>query len=607
MNNRMKMKLLVLLDVFIIMVSVYSAYLMRFQGEIPERYVSQIYIFISVYVIVGIFIKYLLRFYRRMWQYAGIQELVSIFYAVTISFIISILITLLITGLRIPWSVAFHSYETNLLLIGATRLLWRIVKSKKNTSSSATEKNVLIIGAGTNAKYIIQELHIHKWSGMKPVVLIDDDPNKHGMQILGIVVYGGRDLIQEAVNKFNIEEIIIAMPSAQRSEISKMIEICKQTKASIKIIPKINDLISGKVSLNEIRNVELEDLLGREPIQSDVQAIASYGENKVILVTGAGGSIGSELCRQIAQIRPQQLILLGHGENSIYRIEMELLRLYPDLTLHTVIADVQDQNRINQVFEMYRPQVVFHAAAHKHVPLMEKNPSEAIKNNVLGTKHVAQAANRFDTERFVLISTDKAVNPSSVMGVTKRIAEMIILSMNIQSKTIYTAVRFGNVIGSNGSVIPKFKEQIQRGGPVTVTHPEMTRYFMTIPEAVQLVIQAGAYAKGGEIFILDMGKPVRILDLALDLIQFSGFEPHQDIEIVFTGIRQGEKLHEELLTNEEGIQSTKHNHIFVCEPTQINYTNLEYELKSLEKILGEDQESVRALIQRIVPSFKGVS
>ncbi|WP_311198838.1 polysaccharide biosynthesis protein [Paenibacillus hexagrammi] len=422
----------------------------------------------------------------------------------------------------------------------------------------------------------------------------------------GLPVLGDRNEIIRVVNQYQIDEIIIAMPSVPKKEISSIIDICKHTKAKLKIIPKLHDLIEGKVTINAIRNVEVEDLLGREPVKIDLVGIADYVEDKVVLITGAGGSIGSELCRQVAPFNPSKLVILGHGENSIYLIEKELNRMFPDLHIEPVIADVQDKARMEEIFRIYQPKVIFHAAAHKHVPLMERNPAEAIKNNVFGTKNVAECAHQFHAERFVLVSTDKAVNPTSIMGATKRIAELVIQSLDRFSETKFVAVRFGNVLGSRGSVIPHFKEQIARGGPVTVTHPEMIRYFMTIPEAVQLVIQAGAFAAGGEIFILDMGAPVKIVDLATDLIRLSGFEPGVDIDIEFSGIRPGEKLYEELLLNEEIIENTRHNRIFVGSPLKISQSELEMEIKRLEKAVGEESGIVRSAVKHLVPNFSNV-
>ncbi len=607
MTYQLKMRMLVIIDAFIIAVSVFLSYYFRFQGNIPEANVRQMVIFIIFYLTIGLLIMRMMKLYNRIWQYASIYEMLAIFKAVTIGCVITYILTTLISGRMVPLSVILLTYETNLLLMGAVRFIWRILKGNVKTDLTQKNTNIMVIGAGNCATFIIKELAVNKASGMKAVVLIDDDRNKHQMHVHGIPVHGGRNLIHEAAIKYDIDEIIIAIPSAPRAEIQQLIDICKQTKAKLKIIPKLNDFITGKVTLKEIRDVDVEDLLGRDPIQVDLQGIANYVEHKTVLVTGAGGSIGSELCRQLAPFHPKQLLLLGHGENSIYRIEMELLRLFPTLPLETIIADIQDEARINQVFEMYRPDVVFHAAAHKHVPMMERNPAEAIKNNVWGTRNVARAADRYLTERFVLISSDKAVNPTSIMGATKRIAEMVISAMNEQSQTRYVAVRFGNVLGSNGSVIPRFKEQISYGGPVTVTHPEMTRYFMTIPEAVQLVIQAGSYARGGELFILDMGNPVKIVDLARDLIRFSGFEPDEDIAIVYTGIRPGEKLYEELLTDAEGISSTLHNRIFIGQPEKVDSQQLETELHQLEQALVEDESILRERINTIINSNQGSS
>ncbi|MFS0836749.1 nucleoside-diphosphate sugar epimerase/dehydratase [Paenibacillus sp. 1P03SA] len=516
---------------------------------------------------------------------------------------ISYLFVYIVTGKTIPISVFIGAIQSNLFLTGGVRFAWRMFTDHYQRKKEHQNK-ALIIGAGDCGSIIAKELKQNQASIMTPVAFIDDDPRKQKSQIYGIPVVGNRQSIIDTVNKYEIHDIIIAIPSASKKELSAIIEICKATKANLKIIPILNDLISGKVSIKEIRDVEVEDLLGREPIKTDLKDIANYVEQKTVLITGAGGSIGSELCRQIAPFHPSKLLLLGHGENSIYTIEMELRSKFPELPIETLIADVQDRERIDLIFQRYGPQVVFHAAAHKHVPLMERNPSEAIKNNVFGTKNVAECADRYGAERFVLISTDKAVNPTSVMGTTKRIAEMLVQSLNTNSNTLFAAVRFGNVLGSRGSVIPRFKQQIKNGGPVTVTHPEMIRYFMTIPEAVQLVIQAGALAKGGEVFILDMGAPVKIYDLARDLIRLSGFEPEVDIRIEYSGIRPGEKLFEELLTDEEGISSTKHNRIFIGKPSSLQRSLLEFEIKKLEGVLKEEAEVICGVLQDIVPTFR---
>ncbi|WP_240489181.1 polysaccharide biosynthesis protein [Cohnella thermotolerans] len=410
----------------------------------------------------------------------------------------------------------------------------------------------LIYGAGDCGILVARELLSPTMNDRKLIGFIDDDPHKHKLTAYNLPVLGDRKAIASIVSEFEVKEIIIAIPSAPKTVTSEIINLCISTGAKVRIIPGISDMLNGRISFSTIRDVDVEDLLGRDQVKTDLVGIAEYVQDKVVLVTGAGGSIGSELCRQIAPFQPSKLLLLGHGENSIYNIEMELKSTHPHLHIEPIIADIQDRARIETIFALHRPRVVFHAAAHKHVPLMEKNPSEAVKNNVFGTQNVADCSDQYGVERFVLISSDKAVNPTSVMGATKRIAEMYVQSLNARSNTKFASVRFGNVLGSRGSVIPLFKKQIAKGGPITVTHPDMVRYFMTIPEAVQLVIQAGAMSKGGEIFILDMGEPVRILKLAEDLIRLSGYEPYEDIDIEFTGIRNGEKLFEELLTAEEG-------------------------------------------------------
>lgn len=597
--------ILVLLDMILIWLSIVLAYLLRFDGQIPHSYWNQCIEYAAVSMLVGSASLFYFKMYKRVWEYASIGEVISIVKAVLVACTVSYLIMLVLHEPRIPFSVYIRVVENMVIIIGVSRFVWRVLRDKyykKNTN----KKKALIIGAGDCGIIIAKELKFNPSSPIYPVGFIDDDPSKFKHLVMGIPVMGSRNEIIRIAGNYQIDEIIIAMPSVSKIEISEIIDICKHTKAKMKIIPRINDLIEGRVTINAIRDVQVEDLLGRDPINVDLEGIANYVKDKVVLITGAGGSIGSELCRQIAPFQPSKLILLGHGENSIYGIEKEISRKFPDLKIEPVIADVQDLERIKDVFRIFQPKVVFHAAAHKHVPLMERNPAEAIKNNVFGTRNVAECAHQFKAERFVLISTDKAVNPTSVMGATKRIAELIIQSLDRVSQTKFVAVRFGNVLGSRGSVIPHFKEQIAFGGPVTVTHPEMVRYFMTIPEAVQLVIQAGAFAKGGEIFILDMGEPVKIVDLATDLIRLSGFEPGVDIEIKFTGMRPGEKLYEELLLNEEGIGSTTHDRIFVGSPSKISHSELAKEIARLEKIVCEEQGIVREAVKHLVPNFSNV-
>ncbi|GGD65695.1 polysaccharide biosynthesis protein [Paenibacillus nasutitermitis] len=556
---------------------------------------------------VGLFCTLRMKLHLRIWQYAGVSEMFSILSAALWTGLLPYAAVNILFGWNVPKLILLHHMMGMIFMMAGPRLLWRAFCDKFSTRRRKGSHRALIIGAGSCGTLIAKELLQNETVAVVPVGFIDDDPYKKQLSVYGLPVFGGRDDIPRITETEDIDEIIIALPSVSKSQISHIINICKSTKARLKIVPDLHELIQGQGAVRRVRDVSVEDLLGRDPIRTDLAHIANYVEGKTVLVTGAGGSIGSELCRQIAPFAPDKLLLLGHGENSIYLIEMELLNTFPDLRIETVIADVQDRKRLEDVFAKYRPQVVFHAAAHKHVPLMERNPSEAIKNNVFGTKNVAECADLFGAERFVFISTDKAVNPTSIMGTTKRIAEMFIQSLDKHSKTKYVAVRFGNVLGSRGSVIPRFKEQIAKGGPVTVTHPEMVRYFMTIPEAVQLVIQAGAFAKGGEIFILDMGKPVKIVDLATDLIRLSGYEPGIDIDIQFSGIREGEKLYEELLTNEEGLSSTVHDRIFIGKPMQINRTELEFEIRKLEQVLGQHPEQIRAVLKHLVPSYRNVS
>lgn len=433
--------------------------------------------------------------------------------------------------------------------------------------------------------------------------IIDDDKQKMGQFIQGIKVVGGRDKIIESADLYDIDEIFIAMPSAPRTEIRDILDICKETSCKLRSLPGMYQLVNGEVSVSKLRDVEVEDLLGREPIRVDLDSILSYVQNKVVMVTGGGGSIGSELCRQVASHKPAHLVIVDIYENNAYDIQQELLQNFPELKLTVLIASVRNTKRINSIFETYRPDIIYHAAAHKHVPLMEVSPNEAIKNNVFGTWKTAQAAALNGAEKFVMISTDKAVNPTNIMGASKRICEMIIQTFNKHYDTEFVAVRFGNVLGSNGSVIPLFKKQIAAGGPVTVTHPDIIRYFMTIPEAVSLVLQAGAYAKGGEIFILDMGEPVKILDLAKNLIRLSGYKLGEDIQIEFTGLRPGEKLYEELLMDEEGMQDTDNRLIHIGRPIQLDEREFFIQLKQLEDASKDEIADIRPLVAQIVPTY----
>ncbi|WP_139491596.1 polysaccharide biosynthesis protein [Brevibacillus dissolubilis] len=607
MNYKQRMLAFMPVDAGIVFLSVYISYLLRFDGDIPRQFLSGMpYVLASTFLITLVSFHFY-NLYSRVWQYAGIGELVSIIRAVTLGMLFNCLFHV---GLRfldvevvVPLSVFLMIWAMLIIGTGGSRFIWRIIHDSYQ-KKSVRQKRALIIGAGNAGAVVVREMRGSTQSEHFIVGLIDDDPRKLHLNVIGVPVIGSRDDIQRLVKEKDVDTIIIAIPSAPREEIAKIINICKETSAQIKIFPRVSDIILGNVSVNHIRDVNVEDLLGRDPVEVDLKGIADYVTDQVVLVTGAGGSIGSELTRQISPFRPKELLLLGHGENSIYSIEMELRNKFPQMKITSLIADIQDRRRMREIFATYGPSVVFHAAAHKHVPLMEANPLEAIKNNVYGTKNVAECAHEFSCSHFVMISTDKAVNPTSVMGVTKRIAEMIVQSLDKISNTKFVAVRFGNVLGSRGSVIPLFKKQIDAGGPVTVTHPDMIRYFMTIPEAVQLVIQAGALADGGEVFILDMGKPVKISDLARDLIRLSGLEPEKDIKIVYSGIRPGEKLFEEILTKEEGTQATQHNRIFVGKSSDLTYSGMQEMLKDLEAILNEKERIIP--VEEIKRTFKGI-
>ena len=600
---------LLLIDIILINIGYVLALYIRFEGVIEGQFLSYLDNFLNnaVYItIIKIIVFYYFKMYKTIWKYASINELINIVASIIVSNTM-VLSFLFIRQANLPRSIYIIISLIDMVLIGGLRFSFRVISRNDlpHLFSRGDQKRILIIGAGDAGVMVIKEYKNHTQLNSNPVAIIDDDIKKQGQVINGVPVVGGRESIISAVQRLAIDEIVIALPSAPSKEIRAIIEICTKTKCKLKILPGIYELIDGNVSIKKIRDVEIEDLLGREEIRTDIDRISSYIAGKIVMVTGGGGSIGSELCRQIANYKPKELIILDIYENSAYDIQNELQSKYKDLNLKVLIGSIRDKRRIDNIFKEENPQVVFHAAAHKHVPLMEASPKEAIKNNVFGTLNLAQAADRYHVERFVMISTDKAVNPTNIMGASKRICEMIIQSINVNSNTEYVAVRFGNVLGSNGSVIPLFKKQIEKGGPVTVTHKDIIRYFMTIPEAVQLVIQAGAMAKGGEIFVLDMGEPVRILDLAEDLIRLSGFEPGRDIPIVFTGLRPGEKLFEELLLDDEGISKTSHNKIFVGQPTFTDYKLLLNSFKELDKLIKEgSNEDLIDYVKLIVPNYK---
>ena len=507
-------------------------------------------------------------------------------------------------GQPVPQSYYFLYMFVLICMIFASRFSYRFLRSQKHKIQN--KKNVIsvmVVGAGEAGNVIIKEIVNSNFSTMVIKCVIDDDKGKWGKYIQGIKVAGGRDKIIECADVYGIDEIIVAMPAISRAEMRKILEICKETNCKLRSLPGMYQLVNGEVNVSKLRDVEVEDLLGRDPISVDLDSILGYVQNKTVLVTGGGGSIGSELCRQIASHKPRQLVILDIYENNVYDIQQELKTKYPELKMVVLIASVRNTNRMNRIFEKFNPDIVYHAAAHKHVPLMEDSPNEAVKNNVFGTWKTAQAAAFYGVKKFVLISTDKAVNPTNIMGASKRICEMIIQTFNNHYDTEFVAVRFGNVLGSNGSVIPLFRKQIMAGGPVTVTHPDIIRYFMTIPEAVSLVLQAGAYAKGGEIFVLDMGEPVKILDLAENLIRLSGYRVGEDIKIEFTGLRPGEKLYEELLMEEEGLKETANKLIHVGKPIEIDEMQFFAQLKKLKEESKNESRDIRPLIQEIVPTY----
>ncbi|OEF96837.1 polysaccharide biosynthesis protein [Desulfuribacillus alkaliarsenatis] len=615
MSRVIRIAVLMLVDAVLINIALYSALLLRFDGHIPSNFIEGQMILAPIFTMVFLLAFFAFGLYNRLWEYASIGELTSVFTSVTIAMGINSVVFMYISspgGYLLPRSVMIIFWVLTIFLIGGSRLSWRLFRDYafryRNSQNGSNGRNVLIYGAGDAGSIICKELK--NTSGDSNLIgFIDDDPTKKNYKLLGYPVIGDRTNINDIVRDYQVAEIILAMPSQDGKTIREIVEVCQQTAATVKILPGMYDLIEGNVTINEIREVKIEDLLGRDPVKVDLEAICDYIQDKVVLITGAGGSIGSELCRQVIQFNPRKIILLDHCENNVYEIELELQREYIDCSsldvLVPVVKDVRDWNAVKNVFQTYSPEVIFHAAAHKHVYLMEQNPEEAIKNNVMGTYHVAKAAELFKSEKFVLVSTDKAVNPTSVMGASKRVAEMLIQHMDKHSKTSFVAVRFGNVLGSRGSVVPLFKKQIAEGGPVTVTDEKMIRYFMTIPESVQLIIQAGAMAKGGEIFVLDMGDPVKIIDLAKTMIKLSGFEPYKDIEIVITGKRPGEKLYEELLSAEEGVNATFHKRIFVAKPNGLNTRLIEDTMKSFDNCIHpQSLEETRCFLQAFLPSFQ---
>lgn len=598
---------LVLLDIICIVFASLFALATRFEFviyQIPDEHLKELIEYEPIFVLSTLIIFALFRIYNSLWEYAGPQEIFSIVWACMVSGVFQLGIVILSGGF-LPRSYYLLSTIYLIIFVIGTRFSYRIIRIKKQNRHLPwrTERNVMIIGGGEAGRMLIAEIQNSKYLNQKVCCVIDDDPNKIGKYIRGIRVAGDRYSIKKLVYKYNIQQIIVAIPSASAVVLRPVLDICKETECELKILPGVYQLVNGEVKASKLRPVSINDLLGREEIQVNLDEIMGYVSDRVVMVTGGGGSIGSELCRQIATHNPKQLIIFDIYENNAYDIQQELKNGYPELNLAVLIGSVRDEKRLDAVIGQYRPQIIYHAAAHKHVPLMEESPNEAIKNNVLGTLKLAEMADKWKVERFIQISTDKAVNPTNIMGASKRICEMIVQMFARHSRTEFVAVRFGNVLGSNGSVIPLFRKQIAAGGPVTVTHPDIIRYFMTIPEAVSLVLQAGAYAKGGEIFVLDMGEPVKILDLAKNMIRLSGLTLGKDIEIIYTGLRPGEKLYEELLMDEEGMKETQNKMIYIGKPIDIDEQKLCYALSVLEEAAEDETDDMRLIVESVVPTY----
>ena len=599
---------LVITDIILINGSVFLSLIMRFEiniASVPEEYIQKYIVNVIPCTIVTLIIFWCFRMYHSLWQYASIAELYKIVEACVVAELAHLCVTSFM-GWMLPRSCYFTSGVFLIVAMSASRFMYRLLRQLINEYRHTSEQlKIMIIGAGEATSVLMREISNSRYlDNSKVVCIIDDDLGKVGKYIRGVKIVGTRDHIKEYARYYDIDEIIFAIPSASTKDKREILNICKETSCNLKILPGVYQMVDGEINIKDLRNVDVLDLLGRDPVKVDIESIMGYVKDKTVLVTGGGGSIGSELCRQLVSHKPKCLVIFDIYENNAYDIQQELKIKYPDANVVTLIGSIRNTSRLESVFEQYKPDIVYHAAAHKHVPLMEVSPNEAIKNNVVGTWNVAKMADKYGVKKFVMISTDKAVNPTNVMGATKRICEMIIQSFNEKSKTDFVAVRFGNVLGSNGSVIPLFKRQIEAGGPVTVTHPDIIRYFMTIPEAVSLVLQAGAYAKGGEIFILDMGEPVKIDDLAKNLIRLSGYTLGVDMEIKYTGLRPGEKLYEELLMNEEGMQDTDNKLIHIGRPIEFDKEHFYEKLEELKEMAyAEDSADIRKKIMEVVDTY----
>ena len=591
---------LILIDAIILSVIPILALLLRFEGVIPAAEFMVFRNCLPWMVMISLAIFYFYGMYHRIWHYARLRDLIAIIGAVTLSQAAIFIVTVM-ADIPVPKSVTILSWLLNICAIGASRLMFKI-NLDMVTESKGNKSNLLIVGAGDAGAMLVRELEQNAAATTNIIGFVDDDEKKRHGRLAGFPVMGNINELPQVVKANKIDEIVIAIPSADGDTIRHIDSQCRQTGAKVRIMPGIYEMVTDEMEMGQMREIRLEDLLRRDPIHLDFAKITNYIAGKTVLITGAGGSIGSEISRQISRVGAKEIILLGRGENSIYEIHQELKRKFPEQTYHTVIANITDKERMARIFQKFQPQVVFHAAAHKHVPLMEIQPDEAIRNNVFGTQNVAELADANHAEIFVLISTDKAVNPTSVMGATKRTAELVLQEINQHSNTKFVTVRFGNVLGSRGSVVPLFEKQIAAGGPVTVTHKDMTRFFMTIPEAVQLVLQAGSQAEGGEVFLFDMGKPVKIKDMAEDLIRLHGLTPGKDIKITYTGLRPGEKLYEELLTSEEGTTSTKHKKIFKAHIQPLDEQDLKASLQALNETT--DKQTILKTLKHMIPTYK---
>ena len=598
---------LVIADAMLINAAAFLALFVRFEFDFEQLrqsgYMDGLVTYSWLNTLGSLLIFYLMKLYDSLWEFASTAELVRVFIASVISAGVCV-VGMMMLKISMPRSFVLLYAGALTALCSALRLLYReLRRARMRSHGGIRQKRTMLIGGGQAGSMVLREFQFSAHSENNVVCIIDDDRSKHGSYMRGVKIVGGRDDILHMAEKYGVEEIVLAIPSSSRRERLDILDICHLTGCSLRTLPGLYQLANGEVSIQSIKHVDIEDLLGRDTVKTDLNEVKAYVQDKVVLVTGGGGSIGSELCRQAAAMGPKQLIVFDIYENNAYDLQMELRHRHPELDLVVLIGSVRDETRVNNIFAKYHPDLVCHAAAHKHVPLMEDSPFEAIKNNVFGTYNVARAADRFGTQRFILISTDKAVNPTNVMGASKRICEMVVQTVNERSKTEFVAVRFGNVLGSAGSVIPLFRKQIKEGGPVTVTHKEVIRYFMTIPEAVQLIFQANAYANGGEIFVLDMGEPVKIDDLARKMIRLSGFEPDVDIKIEYTGLRPGEKLYEELLMSGEGLKKTKNDLIYIGSEVDFDKAEFEENLMELKAINETSERALRDKIAQIVPTY----